>query len=131
MSKSRKRPGRVDRAERARDRIRKLHGVPLSWIPRAPVRWEGATVDLAELVQLPPRAGPEQCAIRWVEVETRDIVGAGLAVADEAPSGLADLLLTAIRQPETGEPRQPAMVAVRDGSLEDPVRAVADPLGID
>lgn len=95
------------------------------------MRWEGATVDLAELVELPPLAGPEQCAILWVEVETRDIVGAGLAVADEAPSALADLLLTAIRQPETGEPRQPAMVAVRDGSLEDPVRAVADPLGID
>jgi len=130
MGNSRKRPGQVGRAEGTRDRVGKSRGVSLSRIPWAPVRWEGGTVDLAALVELPPLAGPAQRAVLWVEAETRDIVGVGLAAAEEAPGSLAALLLNAIRQPEIGKPRRPAVVTVRDGSLEAPVRAVADPLGI-
>src|SRR5690606_38676649 len=105
------------------------HGHGTEHPPRSHEHWLGDFIADDDADEALPEPVPD-ALVAWVDAETLEPVALDVVPREDAERALADLLITAMQQPEWGRPRRPASVAVSRPAAERLVRDRVRGLGI-
>ncbi len=105
------------------------HGHGTEHPPRSHEHWLGDFIADDDADEALPEPVTD-ALVAWVDAETLEPVALDVVPREDAERALADLLITAMQQPEWGRPRRPASVAVSRPAAERLVRDRVRGLGI-